>query len=184
KKIQGLCRKFSAQNKIIIYGDKNHHEVQSLMDYCGNNAIVIDSSEEVSQDILAGGCVLISQSTKDEKRLLEIYRELHKRGLPKSNFYNTICNDIKTRQNQINSLKSGIDIILVLGSKSSANTANIFSLAQKVCAKSFLVSDPEEFPEDDVAQAKNVVLATGASTPDTFLSSVEKRIKNLYKRGE
>ncbi|MDP8253310.1 MAG: 4-hydroxy-3-methylbut-2-enyl diphosphate reductase [Candidatus Kaelpia aquatica] len=182
KKIQGLCREFSKDGcTTIIFGDKLHHEVQSLMDYCDGRVSVIASVEDVGKDIALDSSILISQSTKDEKQLLDLYEQLFKRGLPKSNFYNTICSDIKTRQKELDSLAGRVDLVLVLGSKQSANTANLFSIAKEKCSKSFLVSDLNELPEVKISESSSIAIATGASTPYNFLNSVTERIKNLYK---
>ena len=182
KKIQGLCQKFCRDGcNTIIFGDRLHHEVQSLMDYCDGKVDVIARIEDLSENVSLDNSILISQSTKDEKQLLGLYEKLFKRGLPKSNFYNTICSDIKTRQKELDSLAGRVDIVLVLGSKQSANTANLFSIAKEKCSKSFLVSDLNELPEVKISESSSIAIATGASTPYNFLNSVTERIKNLYK---
>ena len=182
KKIQGLCQKFSKDGySMIIFGDKLHHEVQSLIDHCSGKASVITKAEDLGKEIAVDKSILISQSTKDEKDLLAIYRQLFKRGLPKANFYNTICSDIKTRQEELGSLADRVDTVLVLGSKQSANTANLFSIAKERCSDSYLISDLDELPEEEIRCSSNIAIATGASTPYNFLNSVKKRIKNLYK---
>ncbi|MDP8215797.1 MAG: 4-hydroxy-3-methylbut-2-enyl diphosphate reductase [Candidatus Kaelpia imicola] len=182
KKIQSLCQKFSRDGcNTIIFGDKLHHEVQSLMDYCDGKVNVVAIIEDVSENTALDNSILISQSTKDEKQLIGLYKQLFKRGLPKSNFYNTICSDIKTRQKELDSLADRVDLVLVLGSKQSANTANLFSIAKERCSRSFLVSDLNELPEVEISESGDIAIVTGASTPYNFLNSVTERIKNLYK---
>jgi 4-hydroxy-3-methylbut-2-en-1-yl diphosphate reductase len=182
KKIQSLCRKFSNDGyRIIIFGDRFHHEVQSLVDYCNQKADIITETDQLDKSLNLERSILISQSTKDEKKFLSVYEELSKRGLPKSNFYNTICSDIKTRQRELGSLAAKADLVLVLGSRKSANTANLFSIAKESCAESFLISDLSELPQGEIGGSCNIAVATGASTPYNFLNSVVERIKNLYK---
>jgi len=181
KRIQMLSSEFGAQGyRVLIFGNENHEEVKSLVGFSHNEAVVINGIEDIDFDILDKKTILISQSTKDEVELFKIRDELYKRGLPKSNFYNTICSDIKTRQRNLSSLAVRVDLVLILGSRNSANTGNLYTIARERCLRSFLVSRLEELPEDAIRQAEKIGVATGASTPYNFLSSMKQEIKNLF----
>ena len=181
KRIQMLSGEFGAKGyKVLIFGNKNHEEVKSLVGFSHNEAVVIDNIEDINFDISDKKTILISQSTKDEAELFKIRGELYKRGLLKSNFYNTICSDIKTRQRNLSSLAVRVDLVLILGSKNSANTGNLYTIAREKCSKSFLVSRLEELPKEEIRQAGKIGVATGASTPYNLLSSMKQEVKNLF----
>ncbi|MDP8233864.1 MAG: 4-hydroxy-3-methylbut-2-enyl diphosphate reductase [Candidatus Saelkia tenebricola] len=185
KRIQMLSSEFSVKGyKVLIFGDKNHEEVKSLIGFSHEKAVVINSIDDVNFDIKSEKTILISQSTKDETKLFQIRDALLKRGLLESNFYNTICSDIKTRQRSLSSLAGRVDLVLILGSKNSANTGNLYAIAREKCVKSFLVSRLIELPGKEIKQAEKIGVATGASTPYNFLISVKREVKNLFKRGD
>lgn len=185
KKIQLLCKKFSSLGyQILIYGNKDHEEVKSLIGFCSGKAVIISDEEDLAKIPLDKNTILISQSTKDKHELLKINYSLHGLGLKEMNFYNTICHDIQTRQDKLNALAGRVDLVLILGSRKSANTYTLYSIAEKRQLNSFLVSNLNELPKNEIKSAEKIGLVTGASTPYNFLHTVLREIKNLSKRGE
>ncbi len=178
KKIQMLCMKYSSKDyKLLIFGDENHEEVKSLLGFSSGKAVVISDLKNAENFSIDKKTFLISQSTKDENKLFKIRDYLFKRGLPKENFYNTICTDIKSRQKKLSLISRRVDNVLVLGSKKSANTVNLFNIAKERCKSCFLISEFNDIPED-ITCAGKIGVATGASTPYNFLDLVLKKIKN------
>lgn len=185
KGIQMLCKDFSSRGyKILIFGDREHEEVKSLIGFSQGRAYVIEEGADLDKVSLDQRTILISQSTKEEEKLFRIRDALVKRGLKKSNFYNTICSDIKTRQSKLSVLARSRDAAFVLGSRNSANTINLYHIGIEKCKKCFLISGLNELTESKIKGLNKIVIATGASTPSDFLKSVLKKIKNIAKRGE
>jgi 4-hydroxy-3-methylbut-2-enyl diphosphate reductase len=179
KGIQMLCKQLSSKGyRILIYGDKEHEEVKSLLGFSGGRAQVIDE-EKLEELEVNERTILISQSTKDEASFFKILDKLVELGLPKNNFYNTICSDIKTRQKRVLDLAGRVGVVLILGSRNSANTNNLYKIAKLKCDKSYLISREEELPIEEIKQVEKIGVATGASTPYNFLNLILEKIKNL-----
>lgn len=179
KGIQLLCKRLSSKGyRILIYGDKEHEEVKSLLGFSGGRAQVIDEGNLEGLEV-DENTILISQSTKDEASFLEMLDKLIGLGLPKDNFYNTICSDIKARQKRVHDLAGRVGMVLILGSKSSANTNNLYRIAKRKCERSYLISREEELPIEEIKQVEKIGVATGASTPYNFLNLILGKVKNL-----
>jgi 4-hydroxy-3-methylbut-2-enyl diphosphate reductase len=178
KRIQKLCQDFSNQGKrIIIFGEREHEEVKSLLGFSNGRAEVVENLIDAQSIKIDENTILISQSTKDEQLFLELKSIMVKKGLPEKNVYNTICSDIKSRQQKVKELSKRVAVFFILGSKNSANTRNLFEIARINCPHCYLISRLDEVPELDEKEIK-IGVATGASTPYNFLNSIIEKIKS------
>lgn len=178
KRIQKLCQDFSNRGKrIIIFGEREHEEVKSLLGFSDGRAEVVENLIDARSIKIDENTILISQSTKDERLFLELKSIMVKKGLPEKNVYNTICSDIKSRQQKVRELSKRVAVFFILGSKNSANTRNLFEIARGNCSRCYLISKLDEVPELDEKEIK-IGVATGASTPYNFLNSVIEKIKS------
>ncbi len=182
KRIQQLCEDFTNRGKrILIYGEKEHEEVKSLLGFGKGRAEVIENLDDARDVEVDRDTILISQSTKDEELFLRLKSIMVKKGLPEDNVYNTICMDIKSRQQKVKELSKRVSVFFILGSKNSANTRNLFEIARANCPRCYLISRLEEVPELNKREVK-IGVATGASTPYNFLNSIIEKIKSCEER--
>ncbi len=182
RRIQKLCQNSAREGKrILIYGDKEHEEVKSLLGFSYGQAKVIENLNQARDININGNTILITQSTKDEQKFLEIKTILVKNGLPESNVYNTICSDIKSRQQRVEEISRKVSVFFILGSKNSANTKNLFEIAKKNCNSCYLISRLEDVPDLNRKEIK-IGVATGASTPYNFLNLIIQKIKSCEER--
>ena len=70
-----------------------------------------------------------------------------------------------------------VDGILVVGGKNSANTKRLLQIAQENCPLAALIETADEIPENFFA-LDNVGITAGASTPDSVIDEVMKRLKD------
>jgi len=100
------------------------------------------------------------------------------------NFVNTICFPTKRNQNQIKELAKQCDVMIVIGSFTSANSKRLTQLAQEINKKSFQVTCADELELEWFNGAKTVGLSAGASTPDNIINEVLKRLKGMNKNSK
>ncbi len=182
RRIQKLCQNSAQEGKkILIYGDKEHEEVKSLLGFSYGQAKVIENLDQARNINIDDNTILITQSTKDEQKFLEIKSILVKKGLPEGNVYNTICSDIKSRQQKVKEISKLVSVFFILGSKNSANTNNLFEIAKRNCNSCYLISKLEEVPDLNSKEIK-IGVATGASTPYNFLNLIIQKIKSCEER--
>lgn len=90
---------------------------------------------------------------------------------------NTICNSTTLRQNEAEELAEESDLMIVVGSKKSANTTHLAEILKSISKTIHIEDDKElELYENIILDANNISITAGASTPDTIIQNVIKKL--------
>ncbi len=149
KKVQLLAQSLEKQAyQIIILGDKNHSEVKGIKGYLKNKSIIIKNVKEAEKIILPKNkrIGLISQTTQSLDNFNKVVKILRKK-FKKIKYYNTICPEVQIRQKETKSIIKKADLILLIGSKSSANTKELYRLCQRAKKKICWINSLQELKE-------------------------------------
>ena len=181
KEIHKIARKLENRGyRIIIIGDKQHDEVQGIVGQLKSKAIVIDRLANVPlsgiKNLKKAGIVV--QSTQNLDSVLTII-ELLRKYIPKIVFHNTICNPTRIKQNEVKALPLKNSVMIIIGSKTSANTKRIYEISKSLNKNSYWVNSPKEIKKNWLANAKSVGITAGASTPESSIHQIIQRIKTI-----
>lgn len=181
KEIHKIARKLENQGyRIIIIGDKQHDEVQGIVGQLKSKAIVIDRLANVPlsgiKNLKKAGIVV--QSTQNLDSVLEIIALLRK-YIPRIVFHNTICNPTRIKQNEVKALPLKNSVMIIIGSKTSANTKRIYEISKSLNKNSYWVNNAKEIKKNWLANAKSVGITAGASTPESSIHQIIQRIKTI-----
>jgi len=88
-----------------------------------------------------------------------------------------ICYASQNRQNAVKQLAAECDVILVVGSPNSHNTARLREVSQKCGARAYLVESAGELRQDWTANASTVGVTAGASAPETVVVQVVAQLE-------
>ena len=94
-------------------------------------------------------------------------------------FVNTICFPTKRNQEQIKELSEKCDVMIVIGSFTSANSMRLTDLSKERNVKSYQVTCAEDIDDSWLDSCKTVGISAGASTPDDIINEVLERIKEI-----
>ena len=176
-----VSRYTSADDYIILTGDKNHGEVIGLAGYAKSNFIQIQNYDEAEKvqlpSNLKGQIVLLSQTTYNPLEFSKI-ESLLKSRYPQIKVQNTICPATEERQNALLDLCSKVDALIVIGGKNSANTKRLYQTAKENCKFALHIQDESEIPEE-IRKYEKIGITAGASTPDKIISLVENALNNM-----
>jgi len=176
-RVQGIIKKHARGGfHIIITGDTNHAEVISLQSYATSGCTVIHSPDEIKSVPHAEKYLLVSQTTFEKDRFSEIRAEAEK-SLPGIVVIPTICDSTFHRQNElINAIKNGIDSLIVIGGKKSANTRSLASIGTARNITTAHIETADELIPAHVSGSKNLFVTAGASTPRWIIDAVLEKI--------
>ncbi|MBR2526013.1 4-hydroxy-3-methylbut-2-enyl diphosphate reductase, partial [bacterium] len=91
---------------------------------------------------------------------------------------NTICQSTTMRQNEAKELALTNDLVIVTGSKKSANTTHLAEILQDITKTIHIENDSElEKYNDLIINAQNIAVTAGASTPQNIIDNVCKKIE-------
>jgi 4-hydroxy-3-methylbut-2-en-1-yl diphosphate reductase len=169
--------------KIIIIGDHGHDEVIGIASQV-EGAIIIASIEEAQKLRKTKKAGIVSQSTQAIENVQDIINILMTKVVD-LRFINTICFPTKRNHQQIKELSVITDMMLIIGSFTSANSKRLTELSLERNKNTYQVTNAAEI---DTSWFKNninsVGISAGASTPDWIIDSVIKKVKELTNTTE
>ena len=173
-------RKLAAENRrIIIIGDHGHDEVNGIMEQV-QDSIVVANSEEAKRLRKMKKAGVVSQSTQMIENVQDIINILMTKVFD-LRFVNTICFPTRRNHEQIKSLAELSDIMIVIGSFTSANSKRLTELAKERNERTYQVTCVNDLDSDWFQQSDTVGVSAGASTPDNIIKNVVTAIKSFGK---
>ena len=165
--------------KIIVIGDHGHDEVIAISNQV-ENAIVISSPKEALKLKKMKKVGVVSQSTQDIGNVQDIINILMTKVFD-LHFINTICFPTKRNHEQIKDMAKINDIMIIIGSFTSANSNRLTQLSSAINLQSFQVTDSKDLKPKWFKNIDNIGISAGASTPDYLIKDVKDTIENIYK---
>ncbi len=181
KKAQQIVADAARERKgIIITGSANHPEVEGLIGFAKPvKPVLLEVPEEAEKARFDDRAwILVSQTTFSEERWQRI-RGILKNKIDNLEIFDTICNTTVQRQSDAKTLAASSDIMLVLGSETSSNTAKLVEVCQQRCPATHLIYSPDQVGgilQNGVTGSTRVGVTTGASTPDEMIREVIHRM--------
>ena len=163
--------------KIIIIGDHGHDEVVGIASQVKDPVVVatIEEAKNLRKTKRAG---IVSQSTQTIENVQEIVNILMSKVVD-LRFINTICFPTKRNQEQIKELSEKCDVMIVIGSFTSANSKRLTDLSNQRNKRSYQVTCAVEIDEKWLEDCDTVGISAGASTPDNIIKEVVERVKEI-----
>jgi len=172
-------RKMETEGRqLIIIGDHGHDEVIGIANQV-ENPIVLSSVSEVQKLGRIKKAGVVSQSTQMIENVQAIINILMTKVFDLK-FVNTICFPTRRNHEQIKQLSENSNLMIVIGSFTSANSKRLTQLALERNPNSHQVSKSSEVKSDWFLDQPEVVgISAGASTPDEIIQNVIDRVKEL-----
>jgi 4-hydroxy-3-methylbut-2-enyl diphosphate reductase len=162
--------------QVVILGEKNHPEVQSLMSYAGGDVVVVNGEMPLPKLKRKVGIVVqTTQPLESLKKVLSRTLELAK----EIKVYNTICNSTALRLNETARIAGKVDVMVVVGGKNSANTTQLTRLCESLDVPTYHIETASEIKKVWIQNAKKIGITAGASTPAWIITDVEKRMRDI-----
>jgi 4-hydroxy-3-methylbut-2-enyl diphosphate reductase len=166
--------------KIVVIGDANHPEVKGTLSHVPG-AWCIQRVEDVAALPRSSKVGVVVQSTWSGRQFTEIVQALSAKYY-EVRAVNTICTDTHNRQNEANRLARDVEVMVVVGGKTSANTKHLAELSETHGAKSYHIEGPDELRPEWFDGVKVAGLMSGASTPGWLVDEVEARMEELSRQ--
>ena len=167
----------SENRKTIIIGDHGHDEVMGIAAQVQNPIIISDVDEARSLRKMKRAGV-VSQSTQMIENVQEIINVLMGKVYD-LRFVNTICFPTRRNHEQIKELAQICDLMIVIGSFTSANSKRLTQLSLARNKNSYQVMDENDIDKAWFDNIESVGISAGASTPDNIINKVIDKVKTI-----
>lgn len=175
--------------KLVIVGKEDHPEVIGIKAHAEENtdekAIILSNRADITKYIEEIKKVkklgIVSQTTQKTENLQDILSELIKFA-KEIKVYNTICATTAKRQSEAKLLAKEVDLMIVVGSHSSANTSHLYEIVKDITKTIHIETEKELSDYNDlIEKANNIGVTAGASTPEFIINKV---IETIELKGE
>lgn len=167
---------------VVIFGDALHPEVKGILGWCrGRGCAVLDLTQLESWHIDSRKIGVVSQTTQNPQHYFDFAKGVLALLAPKiSKFHleNSICKEVEERQRSALELAREVEFMLVIGSRTSANTRRLAELCKPI-VETALVERPEDLDPFQLQGKRLVGVTAGASTPDELIERIIDRVKAL-----
>jgi (E)-4-hydroxy-3-methyl-but-2-enyl pyrophosphate reductase (IPP and DMAPP forming) len=130
---------------IIMVGDKNHPEVQSVISFADKNRfLIINGLDDLKNIPVSEKLALISQTTQDVNFYNSVINEIFKIAKKEIVVFNTICDATKLKQDESKVLASNVDVMIVVGGYNSANTNKLKNICAAIQKNTYHIETEKE----------------------------------------
>lgn len=168
---------------IIHFGDCHHDETIGVVGHAPDRITVVGTEEELAQlpDWTDRKLCLTVQTTSSMEEFAEM-RVMAREKWPHLEISDTICNATTQRQTAVRDLAPKVDMIIVVGSTTSANSKRLAELAQQLCGRGVLIGSALDIRADwftEHPSIERIGISAGASTPDFLVEAVIQKLVKL-----
>lgn len=166
------------ERKLFIIGDHGHDEVVGIQAQVPE-AIVISNIDEARAIPRIKKAGIVSQSTQMIENVQEIIAILSMKIFD-LRFINTVCFPTRRNQSQIKELAAVSDVMIVVGSFTSANTKRLLEVSLALNQNSYMVEKVSDLKDIWFKNAQTVGVSAGASSPDDLIEEVVEHLKSVH----
>jgi len=167
---------------VIIYGDADHTEVKGVLGWADDKGLAtLDEKVVAKLDPLPRRLGILSQTTQIPVHFTQFVKRFIDGAFSKDSelrIIDTICHDIRKRQAQALELANRVDLMLVIGGHSSANTNRLAELCS-TATETHLIETAKEVKPSWFQDKKHIGITSGASTSEPTINEVLAQLESL-----
>lgn len=162
---------------VFIAGQKDHPEVIGTSGRIKGPFSILTEPKDAALVNAEKAC-LVAQTTFEKEKYEEIIRVLSAR-IQDIEVHRTICDTTRLRQEETAILSQKCNIMLVLGSNTSANTNALKQICERNCQYTKMLDNSAQIPLAILNSNDIIGLVAGASTPDRMIREVIQGMSEL-----
>lgn len=162
---------------IVVVGDHGHDEVVGIAGQV-EGAVVVANPDEARLMPRKRKIGVVTQSTQNIDNVRACVAELCLKSR-EVRFINTICAPTKNHQDEIRTMPHENDVVVIIGSGTSANTRRLTEIAREINPRTHQVASAADLRPEWFRGAKTVGVSAGASTPDWIIDEVVRVLEEM-----
>jgi 4-hydroxy-3-methylbut-2-enyl diphosphate reductase len=168
--------------EIIMIGHDGHPEVEGTMGQSEQGMHLVETVEDVAKLDIAANTKLtyVSQTTlsvDDCQKVIDALKQKYPDIVgPKQD---DICYATQNRQDAVKFMAPQVEVVIVVGSRTSSNTNRLRELANLLGCDTYQVDSADELQADWVTGKHRIGVTSGASAPEVLVKDVIAKLKSL-----
>lgn len=167
---------------MVVYGDECHPEVTGILGWTRGKG---RASQSAAIDLEPGerGLALLAQTTARRQDFSRFAREIvgrHADRIPEIRIVDTTCPETARRYDAARDLARGVDVIVVVGSPSSANTRRLIDASRETGVATYGVERGTDVDPCWFANVERCGVTGGTSTPEGEIEEIVARLRSIH----
>jgi 4-hydroxy-3-methylbut-2-en-1-yl diphosphate reductase len=175
-KVHVEARKFAEDGyTIVLVGHDGHEEVEGTMGEAPDRIVLVQDEDDVDRLEVADAerIAYITQTTLSVDETASIVARLRERfPLIVGPRRDDICYATTNRQAAVKSMAHDCDLVLIVGSRNSSNSARLVEVARDCGTEAYLIDSVGEVREEWLEGRRVVGISSGASAPEHLVSEL------------
>ena len=167
--------------EFVMIGHKGHPEVEGTMGQLSEGIYLVEDVADVARVRPRGDkLAVVTQTTLSVDDAADILAEV-KRVFPhvREPKQQDICYATQNRQDAVKVLAPAVDVVIVVGSRTSSNSNRLRELAERLGTPAYMVDGAQDLQLAWFEGRRRVGLTAGASAPDILVQEVIARLREL-----
>jgi 4-hydroxy-3-methylbut-2-en-1-yl diphosphate reductase len=176
-----VAKKRAEGFEVVMIGHDGHPEVEGTLGQSDTGMFLVETVDDVAKlDIRSEKLTYVSQTTlsvDDCQKVIDALRIKfpHIVG-PK---HDDICYATQNRQDAVKFMAPQVEVVIVVGSRTSSNTNRLRELAQLLGCDTYQVDSATELQAEWIRGKKRIGVTSGASAPEVLVREVIAKLKTL-----
>jgi len=167
--------------EFIMIGHKGHPEVEGTMGQLSEGIYLVEEVADVARVTPRGALLaVVTQTTLSVDDAAQILAAVKRRfphvREPKKQ---DICYATQNRQDAVKLLAPAVDVVVVVGSRTSSNSNRLRELAERLGTPAHMVDAADDLRPEWFEGRRRVGLTAGASAPDILVQQVIARLREM-----
>jgi 4-hydroxy-3-methylbut-2-en-1-yl diphosphate reductase len=186
KKVYFRAQRYSREGReIIIIGHQGHPEVEGTKGWIDGTWQVVSTAADVEQLVVddPGAVAYVTQttlSTEDTRTIIGALKTRFPRIAGPG--VGDICYATQSRQEAVHQLAGRIDLLLVVGSRTSSNSNRLREVGERSGCRSHLIEDAGDIDPSWLRDVRKIGVTAGASAPEVLVQGVVRKMRELGAR--
>lgn len=166
---------------VVILGKRGHAEVVGLTGQVDEDAVVVESEQDLEQIDFTRPIYFLSQTTQSVSLFNRIC-EAMKQRLANSTMLtvdDTICRRVSSREEHLRAFARSVDVVVFVCGRKSSNGKVLFEICREENPRSYNIEEAAEIDIAWLAGAQSVGVCGATSTPLWLMENVAKEIEKL-----
>ena len=177
-----VAKKRAEDYQVVMIGHDGHPEVEGTMGQSDAGMYLVETEDDVAKLEIEHSEKLtyVTQTTlsvDDAQRVIDALRKKFPTIVgPKQD---DICYATQNRQDAVKFMAPQVEVVIVVGSRTSSNTNRLRELAALLGCETHQVDSADELKIEWVVGKKRVGVTSGASAPEVLVKDVIAKLKSL-----
>lgn len=168
----------AVDGQVVILGKPGHAEVVGLTGQTGEEAIVIESADDLSRIDFGRPICLLSQTTQSLSLFNAIRDEILARAAhpEQVTVHDTICRQVSNRNPHLREFAGRFDAVVFVSGSKSSNGKALYEVCREANPNAYKVEDASELRAEWFSGIDSVGVCGATSTPKWLMEQVAEAI--------